>query len=469
MNKLSDIIYKYTNITLPSQVEDIFDSSLDLMENSVLVINISCPQYTKDILNHIGNCIPLGTIFINNSESYFDIHNKSIFGEVVVTTREILDTIVNEYYCRTPSKVLGVTGSYGKTSTCTFLYELLGRMQIKSLLVGTLGVKGIDNKYLRTIRNTTPSYISLKRLLHRAAVDNIEVAVLEVSSHGIGKTMHDSRIRNIKFHGGIWTGFASDHLEYHETLDNYFATKQRFVSTLPISIVKEHINKDFSFNFTPTVIFGKYTNKICDASFEFEGVLYNKGFEVQFFQQENLVGAMILLYKLGYKNVFDYSRCNVQVPSRMECLGETYGKAPIYSDDAYRMENIKDILNYFHDKNLERFIVVMGAGGDRNRGAHYRRNIGLLASKFYKLIITDDNPRSENAIGIREEIINNNNNILNIGNRFDALIVAFNIATANNIILILSHGSDETVMYKNHYLLMSDREVFQHYKFHYMT
>ena len=468
MNQLQEIIFKYTNIYIPPATH-IFDSTLDIIENSILVLDtpksVDVENYVLQIQNHLLNVQVLATLFINGSEALFS--HLSNFGTGVVVTEEVAHKIVEEYYHQTPKEILAVTGTFGKTSTTIFLYELLCAMGVKASMVGTLGLRGLEGNLLKTHRNTTPSWISLKRILHMSKENNINTTVIEVSTHGIGKKNSTSRLKGIKFTGGIWTGFGTDHLEYHGTLENYFNTKHDFIALLPIKVVNKNVYNFFPVHFVPQYIYSKEVNNITPEGFQVEGVFYRKSFAVKFFQQENLVGAMLLLYALGYKNVFNFMHLDVQIPARMEYFGKTYGGADVYSDNAYRPESIQNVLSYFRSLNLKRVILVAGAGGDRSRGAHYRRDIGLLSSQVYKLIVTDDNPRGEDGFKIRQEITGNDTTILNIPHRFDALMAAFTISKSHHIILIIGHGSEETVLYKDYYVYMSDKEIFQHYQFHY--
>lgn len=466
-SSLQSIIYKYTNILINKNIKNIFDNTLDLCENSILVIfnpkATSKEKYINNILCHIQNVKPSVTLFIDGSEKYFidNLHNFSI---KINITNEILEKIINEYYCDSPPEIIGVTGSCGKTSTCIFLYELLKTMHIKSILVTTLKIQGIENNF--NIRNTTPSWITLKQILHNSCKNNINIAVLEVSSQGI----KDNRIKNIKFTSGIFTNFNMDHLEAHGTIGEYFATKKRFIESLPIKVVNENVN-NYQENLKvegDITFYGNKINNIKEEGFIFNNINYSKHFTVKFFQQENLLGAMILLYKLGYTDVFNYTDINILVNSRMEFFGKTNNGSLVYSDGAYRPENISKVIKYF-ESYLKNIILIMGAGGGRNRGEDYRKNIGKFSSQVCKLIVCDDNPRSENPINIRNEIIDNHgdsNNIINIANRFEALNYAFNIGNKNHIILILCHGNDETVIYKNHYVFMSDMQIYEQHVFH---
>lgn len=466
LNRLQTIIYKYTNVLIEDNINNIYDNTLDLSPNSILVIfnpnSTNLDKYKNNILSHILNIEPAVTLFIDGSEKHFN--NLENFNVTINITNEILENIINEYYCESPKEIIGVTGSCGKTSSCIFLYELLKKMNVKSVLITTIKIDGIKNNF--NIRNTTPSWITIKQILHNAYEENINIAIVEVSSHGI----KNNRIKNINFTSGIWSNFNMDHMELHGTIEDYFNTKKQFIESLPVKIVNENVNKyREDLKITGNIItYGVLTNNINDNGFTYNNINYNKPFNVKFFQHENLVGGMILLYNLGYKNIFNYSDINILVPSRMEFFGETLNGSLVYSDGAYRPENINKVIDYFKLKNLKKMILVVGAGGSKNRGIDYRKNIGLLSKEFFYFIVTDDNPRNENPVSIRNEIIGDNgdsNNIINIGNRYDALNYAFKLGVKNTIILIISHGSDETVLYKNHYVFMSDKDIYNDYIF----
>jgi UDP-N-acetylmuramoyl-L-alanyl-D-glutamate--2,6-diaminopimelate ligase len=469
--KLFEIILKYTNKKIPENIYKIYDNSLDLEEDSLLIlykpVYILEEKYKNNIISHTSNLKPLAILFIDGSEKLFEAEIKmNIFSNPIYITNEVLHNIINEYYFLQPKEIIGVTGSCGKTSTSSFIYSLLEKMNVKSLLIGTMGIKGIKKNL--NIRNTTPSWVTLKRLLHESVENDINIAIIEVSSHGIG----ENRIRDIDFTSGIWTHFIEDHLEYHKTIEKYFECKNSFIEKLPIKIINENVNnykEHLKIKFTPTYYYGRKTNFITDNGFNFLDKKYEGEFNVKFYQQENLVGAMILLYEIGYKNVFNYMSLNINIKARMELIGKTTRGALIYNDDAYRWNNIEEVINYFVPLNLKRLILVIGAGGDRYRGEDYRKNIGALSKKISKLIVCDVNPRNENPIDIRNEIIGKDgysNNIINIGNRFEALMYAFETSKKDNIVLILPNCVNNMVIYKNYYTFMSDADIYNHYMFY---
>lgn len=469
INNLPQIIFKYTQVAIPAYLTDLVDHTSHITYHSIFVLfppkSSSIDKYKENIINswkhHKANFV----IFVDGSEKYF-IDSDIIKSESIFTTEETLYQIVNEYYCKRPKYIVGVTGSGGKTSTTNLIYQLATDLNIPAAALSTFGLVGLNNQEVMNNNiNTTYSYITTRRVIHHSAIENKELLAIEVSSHGIG----ENRIKNIEFNGGIWTSFSIDHMEYHKTLENYFNTKRKFFESLPISIVGQQVldfiktHPELKLTKTPTDIVGMKENNIKDDSYTYNGVNYKGEFKMQFYQRVNLLSAMVLLYRLGYKKAIEYNGTYLHIPARMEFFGYTLQGAPVYSDDAYRPDNMETVLQYFDEYNLKRVILIVGAGGDKDRGEHYRSNIGKMADKVHKLIVTDDNPRTESPSKIRNEIAEGKQNIWIIPYRSDALQVAFSFSDKNKIILILSHGSEELIRYKDYYSCMTDKEVFEYY------
>lgn len=458
---LKDIIYKYTNVLI-DDCENIVDNSYDIIENSIFILDkpnhINIDFYRNNIITHLKNKNLIATLFINGSEKYFSSIDLDIFGKKIFISKEISEKIIDEYYYKTPEKILAVTGTYGKTSTTYFLHYLLEEMGEKSVLINTTGLFGLDKKFLFSQRNTTNSYCVLKKILHLTAIANIKYIIIEISSHGI----KNNRIKNIKFNGGIFTSFTSDHLEFHSSLEDYFYTKHDFIKTLPIQIINENIFKSFPTKLNPTHIYGKEKNQISNSSFLFNNEIISVNFSIEFFQKENLLAAALLLFEIGFKKVFNFMNIKKQISCRMHLLGKNSKGALIYCDSAFRLETIISIVDLFSKKfSKKNIILIIGLGGDRKRGETFRQDVGEISLKVGKMIITDDNPRNESPIEIRHEMMISNH-IWNIGNRIDALFLAFEIAEKDQVILILGKA-EKTIIYKNHITYISDEEIYQQY------
>lgn len=454
MQKLGDIIKKYTDIHL--EAEHLFNHTKLATDNSVFIVedirNLPLDEFTYLIDNMMSIIEIKGFLCTETSKKYLP---QNISVPIIVTTSNIINKIIDEYYCKRPKKIIGVTGSYGKTSTTRILYNLLTTMGVKAIVNNSSEFMGINNDLLRIFITATPSNLDLKRILHEAGKNNIEVAVLEVTHAGIDQ----NRIKDINFDAGMFTGFTKDHMEYFKSMKQYFLCKEKFINQVPIRLVNEEI---FEYGFSKSlkqlshIVYGVSANDIKEKSFVYKNHVYNKGFNLPYYIKNNLVGSMILLYELGYKNVFDHMDISLHLSGVMEKAGINKNGAEIYIDNAYRLNIVEKILDIF--QKYKKIILVIGVGGDRYRGATYRADIGKLFRKTDIMIITDDNPRTENPLTIRKEVIGKNNLIFNIGPRILAIQTAINFATKNHVVLILGKGCENHSIYNNYRSYMSDKE-----------
>lgn len=454
MQKLGDIIQKHTNIQL--EAEHLFNHTKLAIDNSVFIVedtrSLPLDEFTYLIEIMMNTTKIKGFLCTEISKKYLP-HNITI--PIIVTTSRIINNIIDEYYCKRPQKIIGVTGSYGKTSTTRILYHLLTMIGVKTIVNNSSEFMGINNDLLRIFINATPSNLDLKRILHEAGKNNIEVAVLEVTHAGIDQ----NRIKDIVFDAGIFTGFTKDHMEYFKSMKQYFVCKEKFISQVPIRVINEEIFEygfAKSLNKLPHIVYGVKTNDIKQNSFVYKNTKYDKGFNLPYYIKNNLVGCMILLKELGYKNIFDYMDMSLNLSGVMEKAGVNKNGAEIYIDNAYRLNIVEKILDIF--QKYKKIILIIGVGGDRYRGATYRADIGKLFSKTDMMIVTDDNPRTENASKIRKEIIGKNNLILNIGPRILAIQTAINFATKHHVVLILGKGCENHSIYNNYKSYASDKE-----------
>src|SRR3989338_6652040 len=146
--------------------------------------------------------------------------------------RRVITVLAALHFFGNPSgklKIVGVTGTNGKTTTATLLYKIATGLGYKAVLIGT--VENIINGEIRIATHTTPDSISLHRLLNEMARKACEYVFMEVSSHALDQ----SRVAGIKFAGGIFTNLTHDHLDYHKNFENYFAAKKKFFRMLPVN------------------------------------------------------------------------------------------------------------------------------------------------------------------------------------------------------------------------------------------
>ncbi|OED45321.1 hypothetical protein AB836_01795 [Rickettsiales bacterium (ex Bugula neritina AB1)] len=457
MQILKKIIEKYTKFSIDAKhlfnhTELVIDNSIFIVEN---IRNISLELFSSLIRDMINKIDIKGFLCTEISKKYLP-NNINI--PIITTTPEIIQKIIDEYYYKRPKKIIGITGSYGKTTTTQILFNLLKKMNIKTFMNNSRGFTGIEKNFLKVTVTGTPSNLDLKRILHESVNNDIEVAILEVTHAGI----HQNRIKDIKFDGGIFTGFTKDHVEYFKNLKDYYDCKESFIKTLPIKVVNEEIfTNKFSKNLhnldkIPHIVYGESINNITDSSFTYKNVMYKKSFNLPYYIKNNLIASMILLYELGYKDVFNHMNISIPLPGIIEKVGVTKTGAEIYIDNAYRLNVIEKIINIF--KKKKRIILVTGAGGNRNRGNTYRRDIGNFSKKTYITIVTDENPREEDPKKIRKQIIGKNSMIFDISSRILGIQTAINMAAKNHVILIIGKGAEKSIIYKNYTSYISDKE-----------
>ncbi len=372
-------------------------------------------------------------------------------------------------------KVVGVTGTNGKTTIATLLYNLFEKAGYKSGLLST-----VEN-YIHTAvipsTHTTPDPIQIQSLMRQMVETGCDYCFMEVSSHAIKQ----ERIAGIDFNGGIFTNITHDHLDYHKTFKDYLYTKKRFFDDLPQTafaiINNDDINskimvqncraKTYSYSLFSPVDFHA---KILQTDFTATHILLNNR-EVWVkligkFNIANLLaiyGAATLLGLSEEETLLHLSELN-PVKGRMETILLKDNKTVVidYAHTPDALKNILEVLNDIETKG-ENIITVFGAGGNRDKTK--RPEMGEIAAKLSsKIIITSDNPRNENPETIIEDIfagipIEKRKNTLTITDRKSAIKTAIMMANENDIILIAGKGHEDYQEIKGVKHHFSDKET----------
>ena len=371
--------------------------------------------------------------------------------------------------------IVGVTGTNGKTTIATTLYELFTKLGHKSGLIST-----VENKIGSDIipaTHTTPDAISLQEHLRKMSDADCKYVFMEVSSHAVDQ----GRIKNIYFLGGIFTNLTQDHLDYHKTMGEYAGAKKAFFDSLPETafalaniddeygefMIKDsmatHITYaegkgDFAFTIKDSTSAGM-TLTIKDTSVS--SPLVGK------FNAYNLTAifATAVLLDQPSDKVASALGGLTGARGRMEKILGASGKIGIvdYAHTPDALENALTTVNNF--KGTNKVITVFGAGGDRDKGK--RPLMGAIASSLSDIaIVTSDNPRTENPESIIVDIVagvSDRKNIEIIPDREDAIKRAVEIAGSGDIILVAGKGHEnyqEVNGVKSHF---SDNEVLKKY------
>ncbi|WP_353147950.1 UDP-N-acetylmuramoyl-L-alanyl-D-glutamate--2,6-diaminopimelate ligase [Chryseobacterium sp.] len=372
-------------------------------------------------------------------------------------------------------KLIGVTGTNGKTSVSTLLFDVFRNLGYDAALLSTVEIRIGDEIIPAT--HTTPDVITINRILAEAVEKGCEFAFMEVSSHGIAQ----NRIEGLHFKIAGFTNLTHDHLDYHKTFDEYLKTKKRFFDGLEDTAIAITNTDDKN---GPVMLqntkakkksyalktMADYHGKLLEV--DFNGMLLNfngKEFWTTLtgkFNVYNLLLVFGIAEELGFEQdeILQAISKLKRVSGRFETFKSDGGIFFIvdYAHTPDALENILDSINDIRTKN-ERLITVFGCGGDRDHSK--RPEMGNIATKKSTLaIITSDNPRTEDPAQIIKEIEagvepQNFSKYTSIPDRKEAIKMAIKFAEPKDIVLVAGKGHEtyqEINGVKHHF---DDKEV----------
>lgn len=395
--------------------------------------------------------------------------------------------LIADHYYGTPSAkmtVIGITGTDGKTSCSFFVSQALGIEQ-PCAVIGTLGWGFSDS--LQPTQHTTPHAIDLQQRLDSLCRMGAQAVAMEVSSHGLVQ----GRTNGVRFTGALFTNIGRDHLDYHASADAYLEAKLRILDAPGLEFVVVNLDDGSSEKIINRVpenaeIFGfsrkpgrevtgsRMINRIAASeiihsktglSFLAESGNSKVFVEIPVFGHfnvDNALATMACLISLGYSlqhsaELMDHVRA---VPGRLERFENRSGDPTVVVDYAHTpqaLENALGSLKHHCEGNLW---LVFGCGGDRDRGK--RPQMGNIAENLAdEVIVTDDNPRTENGDRIVDEILEGfrQKNVRVIRNRKSAIYSAINQARADDVVLISGKGHETTQEINGVKHPFSDRQI----------
>jgi len=379
----------------------------------------------------------------------------------VADTSEALGVLLDAFYDHPSSKLklVGVTGTNGKTTVATVLYELFRRLGYKAGLLST--VCNYINGVPEAATHTTPDPVTLHSLIARMEEAGCDYVFMEVSSHAVDQ----KRISGLKFSGGIFTNLTRDHLDYHKTVDNYLKAKKTFFDNLPASafaltniddktgevMLQNTKARKLGYSlFTLT----DFKGKVIESHFEGSEIQINgREVNVHFvgrFNAYNLLavyGAAIALGQDPEETLIVLSALH-PVSGRFETIHSPLGYTAIV-DYAHTPDALTNVLNGIQEvlNGNGRIITVVGAGGNRDKGKR-----PLMAKEACRmsdqLILTSDNPRFEEpdeiirdmAAGLTTDDLTRT---LCITDRAQAIATATRLAQKGDVILIAGKGHED--------------------------
>ena len=401
----------------------------------------------------------------------------------VEDARRCLATAARRFHGGQPRTVVAVTGTSGKSSVADFVRQILSRLGREAASLGTVGI--VTNRGASYGSLTTPDPVTLHETLARLARDGITDLAMEASSHGI----EQRRLDGVALTAVGFTNLGRDHLDYHATIEEYLQAKLRLFTTLAPAGIPAVINAD-----------GAYAERVIAAARDAQLAVRTtgragtairlldartEGFaqvlqiellqpdgpdgtrEVRLplvggFQIENalLAAGLVLATPAGAADptgVFAALEHLTGVPGRMERVGEVNG-ALCLVDYAHKPEALEGVLTALRPFATGRLCVVFGCGGDRDRGK--RPIMGAIAGRLAdRVIVTDDNPRSEEPAAIRAAILAAAPGAVEIGDRAEAIREAVRALQPGDVLVVAGKGHETGQIVGDRVLPFSDHDV----------
>jgi UDP-N-acetylmuramoyl-L-alanyl-D-glutamate--2,6-diaminopimelate ligase len=385
--------------------------------------------------------------------------------------RRHLALMAARFFARQPATVAAVTGTNGKTSVVTFLRQIWSMLGLRAASMGTLGISapdiapdiaadialgiGVSGSL------TTPDPVALHHALAQLADADVRCLALEASSHGL----EQNRLDGVRITAAAFTNLSRDHLDYHQSMDAYFAAKRRLMAEILADGGTAVLNADIA-EFAPLaeslsgrdvriMTFGWHGGDIrLDAV---EALAHGQRLTISIgsrmhqivvplvgtFQATNALCALALAIATGADPAAAVmSLASLEgVRGRMQRAGRRRNGSAVYVDYAHTPDALRAVLSALRPHVRDRLAVVFGCGGDRDRGK--RREMGKIAAELADdVIVTDDNPRSEDPAAIRRQILEGCPAAREIGDRREAITHAVAALAAGDLLVVAGKGHE---------------------------
>lgn len=374
--------------------------------------------------------------------------------------RRRLALMAAAFFDAQPKHIAAVTGTNGKTSVANFTAQIWAQQGISSASLGTLGLHGTGVS--EALAHTTPDPVRLHELLSIARGAGIEHLALEASSHGLDQY----RLDGVKPEAAAFTNLTRDHLDYHPTVEAYFAAKMRLFDTLLPPHGTAVINMDSALGVKVEDLcrgrqhrllrYGMLGSELKLLSavphvggLQIEAEILGVRREADLpliggFQAGNVLAALGLVIGCGGHAAAAWETLEKLqgVPGRMQKAAQLRNGASVFVDYAHTPDALETVLKAARPHTTQRLVVVFGCGGDRDRGK--RPLMGAVAAKLAdRVYVTDDNPRSEEPASIRAAIMAACPGGIEIGDRRKAIFAAVESLQPGDLLLIAGKGHEQ--------------------------
>ncbi|MFA6281722.1 MAG: UDP-N-acetylmuramoyl-L-alanyl-D-glutamate--2,6-diaminopimelate ligase [Candidatus Omnitrophota bacterium] len=360
-------------------------------------------------------------------------------------------------------KVIGITGTKGKTTTAFLIQHLLIGLKQKASLIGT--IKCIIGKKTFQATHTTPDFLSLRKIFSEIKETGKGYVVMEVSSHAIDQ----DRIRGIDFSRCVFTNLSREHLDYHKNMRNYFLTKKSFFlkNANAVSIINQDDDcaAQLMKGVKKIITYGIKSNadfKACDLVVDKNGIKFGLFYKEKYYKVEcgllgkhniyNVLSAIATIFSLGFSlnDIINIIKNFKGVEGRLQEV-----RKGIFIDYAHSPDSLEKALETLRDIGYAKTVCVFGCGGNRDKGK--RKVMGHIASRLADFtVITSDNPRNEDPYDICRQIESgfNNKNYLLIPDRKKAIAKALRLKGKSDKVCLLVAGKGH-----ENYQIIGDEKI----------
>jgi len=471
---LNNIEFKLESGNLNIEIKDIKYDSREINKDNLF---IAITGFESDGHQYISQAIENGALAVIIEKDIPEYQSDITYIKVENSRKTMAEIAKNFFdYPLQDIKLVGITGTNGKTTTSYLLYNILKEHTAKSALFGT--IKNIIGDNVLNSSRTTPESIDLYRYFAQMREEGINYGVMEVSSHALDLY----RVHGMNFEAAIFTNISPEHLDYHKNLENYREVKSRLFSQLKSEqfaviniddqngdyIKNKSRGKNYSYSLDSKSA-DLYTRefKLHQKGMEYRtGGMINSIFELNLggiFNIYNSLAAILTAKLLGIEEETIKKALNKvkSVPGRFEMInaGQDF---QIVVDYAHTPDGMKNVLETAAVMEKNRLIVLFGCGGDRDRSK--RPAMAKLAEKYADyIIVSNDNPRNEDPDKIFTEIkkgfTKDFNNYEIVFDRKKAIEKAIKIAKKDDLVMLLGRGHEKYQVLKDRKIELDDRKI----------
>jgi len=408
---------------------------------------------------YIGDALRKGAVAILSSPAAREKVANDVAVVIDENPRQRLAQIASRFHGPQPDTIVAVTGTNGKTSVASFVRQIWTQLGVPAASLGTIGV--VSPARTMSLSHTTPDPIEIHQILAALVREGVQHLAFEASSHGLAQF----RVDAVRLKAAAFTNLTRDHLDYHPTFDAYLQAKLRLFGEVLANDGAAVINADSSAagafeelayaRGQRVIIVGETGRdlRLLERSAQGDGqqlVVRWQGHEHRIqlplagaFQASNALIAAALVLSLGADaaKVFSALSSIVGAPGRLEKVAVSPNGAPIYVDYAHTPDAIETVLQALRPHTAGKLWIVFGCGGDRDPGK--RPLMGAAAARLAdRVIVTDDNPRTEDPAHIRRAVLAGAREAMEIADRAKAIETAIGSLDARDVLVIAGKGHE---------------------------